>query len=132
MIYSERFWPENAGEFNLLNNRPQDFKPSDRLRSLMKNGNVDSNTFNDIVKNIFHYDVLPSTDLPVLICWFVGSAAVLTEKLSKELAGQICHEVLCSALKISQDQHRPTSVVKYFSLIQNVIVEEIDIRFIEF
>ena len=64
---------------------------------------------------LFHYDVLPSTNVPLLICWFVGSTAIMIEKLSDQFAGQICHEVLCSGLNISSENFEPQCIIKWFS-----------------
>ncbi|CAF5121662.1 unnamed protein product, partial [Rotaria socialis] len=67
----------------------------------------------DIANMLFHYDVLPSTDIPVLICWLVGPTAVAAENLSEQLIGQICHEVLCRYLNIPQEKNQPVQILRY-------------------
>ncbi len=73
---------------------------------------VNPEILQEIIDMIFHYDVLPSTNVPVLICWFAGSAAVMIETLSTQLVGQICHEVLCNYLNIAHEKHQLVHVLK--------------------
>ncbi|CAF3995984.1 unnamed protein product, partial [Rotaria sp. Silwood1] len=56
---------------------------SDGLRQQLHAERVDSDMFKEIVNMLFHFDVLPSTDIPVLIGWLVGPAAVMIENLSE-------------------------------------------------
>ncbi|CAF2812249.1 unnamed protein product [Rotaria sp. Silwood2] len=85
---------------------------SDGLREQLHAERVDTDIFNAIVSMLFHFDVLPSTDIPVLICWFVGPAAIMIENLSEKLVGQICHEVLCNCLNIAQEKYQPVRTLK--------------------
>lgn len=66
-----------------------------------------------IIESIFQYDVPPSTQQPVLLCWFGGEAAVLIEDFDENLIGDICHEVLCFYLNISPKLNLPIRVLKY-------------------
>lgn len=60
-----------------------------------------------IIEGIFHYDVLSSSNIPVLICWFTDSAA--------EITGQICHEFVKHCLNLPPDEHQLVNVFKYDS-----------------
>lgn len=115
LIYKEKFWSDNASSFSLLktNDGRSRFEMSQILKEKLQNERIDSKTYEEIVRMIFRYDVLPSTTLPVLTCWFAGQPAILTEKLSEDLLGQICHEILCSYLQIPWQNGRLTRVVRY-------------------
>lgn len=113
LIYRKKFWRQNASSIALLHTQKQSqFEMSDGLRQQLQAERVDPQAFQSIVQMLFHYDVLPSTDIPVLICWFVGPPAELIEKLSEQLVGQICHEVLCSYMNIAHESHSPVRVLK--------------------
>ncbi|CAF0784118.1 unnamed protein product [Adineta ricciae] len=105
LVYEKSFWPEDVKEMILLHT--QKSLPIPLSESL--NDLTDIRT---IVEAIHRYDVLPSTDTPVLICWFGGPAAVLIENFSNEIIGQICHEVLCYFLNISSKSNLPINIVK--------------------
>ncbi|CAF4838273.1 unnamed protein product, partial [Rotaria magnacalcarata] len=49
-------------------NKDRPFEISDALRQNLQVERVDSQIVQDIANMLFHYDVLPSTDIPVLIC----------------------------------------------------------------
>ena len=113
MIYKKKFWRSNASSIALLHTRKdQSFEMSDALRQQMQAERVDPQMLQELVRMLFQYDVLTSTDQPVLICWFVGSAALLMESLSTQLIGQLCHEVLCSYLNIDQQKYQPVHVLR--------------------
>jgi len=113
LVYKKKFWSKKASSIVLLHtNRQFQFEMSDQLREQLQNERVDPVVFDEIVRMLFHYDVLPSTDIPVLICWFVGPAAIMMEKLSEQLVGQICHEVVCSFLRISWQKYPLDQVVR--------------------
>ncbi|CAF3870832.1 unnamed protein product [Rotaria sordida] len=102
MIYEKLFWPENVGDIILLQAQKQkSIEFSNSLKNLLKTEKIDIQLINTIIEAIHRYVVLPSTNIPILICWFGGPAAVLLEDLSEYIIGQICHEVLCYYLNIS-------------------------------
>ena len=108
-----RFWPEKIREIILLHTEKQlSFELSESLKELLNVENIDSQVVSTIIQSIHRYDVLPSTDTPVLICWFGGPAAVLLEDLSEKLLGQICHEVLGNYLNRSTELNEPIHVLK--------------------
>lgn len=120
LVYKKKFWSKKASSIVLLHtNRQFQFEMSDQLREQLQNERVDPVVFDEIVRMLFHYDVLPSTDIPVLICWFVGPAAIMMEKLSEQLVGQICHEVVCSFLRISWQKYPLDQVVRFFEHISS-------------
>jgi hypothetical protein len=86
MICKNKFWPQNANSIALLHmEKCQSFEISDTLKQQLDMERVDPEILQQIADMIFHYDVLPSTDVPVLICWFAGSVAVMIETLSTQL-----------------------------------------------
>jgi hypothetical protein len=113
MIYEKRFWPEKVKGISLLHTGKQlSFELSESLKELLNVEKIDADVVNTIIEAIYTYDVLPSTDIPVLICWFGGPAAVLLEDLSEKAIGQICHEVLCNCLNISWQSNEPNRILK--------------------
>ena len=114
MIYSQKFWPENINEIILLQTQThQSSELSIACRDLAERERIDAQRIKTIMESIHRYDVLPSTDVPVLVCWFGGSAAVLLEDLSDHLIGQVCHEVLCYYLNVSLTTDGPRRTLKY-------------------
>lgn len=115
LVYKKKFWRKRGSSIALLHtNRQCQFEMSDQLREQLQNERVDPAVFDEIVRMLFHYDALPSTDVPVLICWFVGPAAIMMEKLSEQLVGQICHEVVCGFLRISWQKYPLERVIRFF------------------
>ncbi|CAF1041616.1 unnamed protein product [Rotaria sordida] len=113
MIYKKKFWSRHINSIVLLHTKKDlSFEISDELRQQLQIERVDSDMFKEIVNMLFHYDVLPSTDIPVLICWFVGPTAIMIENLSEKLIGQVCHEVLCNYLNIVQEKYQPVRILK--------------------
>ena len=113
MIYKENFWGKKFSSIVLLHTqKPEAFEMSAWLRERLLAERVDPQIFDEIVHTVFHFDVLPSTKEPILICWFAGPAAVMIEALSDPLAGQICHEVLCSYLGESYKKSPPLQILK--------------------
>jgi hypothetical protein len=113
MIYKKKFWHQKAKGIALLHTeKRQAFQISDTLKQQLNVERVNPEIFQEIVDMIFHYDVLPSTDVPVLICWFAGSTAVTIENLSTQLIGQICHEVLCNYLNVPHEKYQLVDVLK--------------------
>ncbi len=109
MIYEKAIWPKDVYEIIVLHtHKEQRIELSESLNT----EKADVQTVNTIIKAIHRYDVLPSTDVPVLICWFGGLAAVLSENLSEQVIGQICHEVLCNYLDLSPQLNQPNRVLK--------------------
>ena len=104
LVYEKQFWPKNVQEIILLHT-------SDEFISSLDE-EIDPHVLKTIIQSIHRYDVLPSTETPVLICWFGGSAALLLEDLSESLIGRICHQVLCQSLNLSPDLHQPRRVLK--------------------
>lgn len=86
---------------------------SDTLKQLLTAERVPQGTFQEIVRMLFHYDVLPSTRKPVLVCWLAGPAAVMAETLSSHAIGLICHEVLCNYMNVDQKKYRPVQTLRY-------------------
>lgn len=82
------------------------------MKTLIKTENIDDRIVNTIVEAIYRYDELPSTNVPILICWFGGPAAVLLEDLNDSIIGSICHEVLSYYLNLSPDLNQFTRVLK--------------------
>ncbi|CAF4537313.1 unnamed protein product [Rotaria sp. Silwood1] len=113
LIYKKKFWNRHISHIALLHTKKDlSFEMSDGLRQQLHAERVDSDMFKEIVNMLFHFDVLPSTDIPVLIGWLVGPAAVMIENLSEQLVGQICHEVLCHCMNIAQETYQPVRVLK--------------------
>lgn len=114
MIYDKSFWPEDVNEIILLHTEEQQsIELSESIqKELLKNENIDVQTIQMIIQAIHRYDVLPSTDIPVLITWFGGPAALVIEDFSAEIIGQICHEVLCNCLNISSKFNQPIRTLK--------------------
>ena len=113
MVYEKRFWPEDICEMILLHTEKQrSIEFSELLKEMFKNENVDNQVIETILQTIHRYDVLPSTDIPVLITWFGGPAALLLEDLSGNLIGQLCHEILCYYLNISPEFNQPIRIIK--------------------
>ncbi len=113
MVYEKRFWPEDINVIILLqtkNNQSIEF--SETLKEMLKNENMDTEVMKTILQTIHQYDILPSTDVPVLITWFGGPAAILLEDLSEKLIGQICHEVLCYYLNLAPELNQPIRIIK--------------------
>lgn len=114
LIYKKRFWGKKASSIVLLHtDRQSKFDMSDQLREQLAHEHVDPAIFDEIVRMLFHYDVLPSTSIPVLISWFVGPAAIMMEGLSEQLVGQICHEVVCSFLQVPWQKFPLERVLRY-------------------
>ena len=100
-------------EIVLLHTRKNpSFEMSDGLRQQLNAERVNPQMLEEMVQMLFHYDVLPSTDTPVLISWFVGPVAMMMERLDTKLVGQICHEVLCNYLKISPQKYPLVNVFR--------------------
>jgi hypothetical protein len=113
MVYEKRFWSENTDVMILLHiEKKQSIQFSESLNEMLKNENVNTQVIETILQAIHQYDVLPSTDIPVLITWFGGPAALLLEDLSENLIGQICHEVLCYYLNIPSELNQPIRIIK--------------------
>ncbi|CAF5220704.1 unnamed protein product, partial [Rotaria magnacalcarata] len=102
LIYEKRFWPDAVGKIMLLDRQKQkSIEFSDSLKTLIKIEQIDERVVNTIIEAVHRYDELRSTNVPILICWFGGSAAVLIEDINENIIGQICHEVLCYYLNLS-------------------------------
>jgi len=113
LIYKKKFWQESATSIVLWHTRKQQiFEMSDGLRQQLHAERVDPKIIQEIALGLFEYDVLPSTNIPVLICWFSGSAALLIENFNEQIVGQVCHEVLCSYLNVPQANHQPVRILK--------------------
>jgi hypothetical protein len=113
LIYKNRFWSSNASSIVLLHTQASSkIEISDKLQQQLQAEQVDPSMFQEMVRMIYHYDVLPSTNIPVLICWFVGAPAIMIENLSEQLVGQTCHEVLCNHLNIPQEKYPPVRILK--------------------
>jgi hypothetical protein len=113
LIYEKRFWSPESHEIALIHTqKPLRMDFSESLKALLDVEKVDGETLDEIVQAIHQYDVLTSTDVPVLITWFGGPAAVLIENFSPKLIGQLCHEVLCGYLNISADSHPLVNALK--------------------
>ena len=114
VIYSHKFWPENINEIILLQTQThRSSELSIACRDLAERENIDAQTIKTIMESIHRYDVLPSSNVPVLVCWFGGDAAVLLEELSDHLIGQVCHEVLCHYLNVPLTTDGPRRTLKY-------------------
>ncbi|CAF2434571.1 unnamed protein product [Rotaria sp. Silwood2] len=112
-VYEKSFWPDNVGDIILLHAQKQkSIQFSDSLKNLLKTEKIDVQVVNTIIEAIHRYEVLPSTNVPIIICWFGGPAAVLLEDLSEYIIGQICHEVLCYYLNISSKLNKIIRVLK--------------------
>ncbi|CAF1405759.1 unnamed protein product [Adineta steineri] len=110
MIYEKSFWPEENHLIILLHTQKQKLLTlSESLKALLNTKESDIQT---IIEAIHMYEVLSSAEVPVLICWFGGPAALLLENLSEKVIGQICHEVLCNYLNISSELNQPKHVLK--------------------
>jgi len=113
MVYETMFWPEDICDIILLHtDKQQAIELSESLKELLNNEKVNIQIVKTIIEAIHRYDVLPSTDIPVLITWFGGQAALLIEDLSEIIVGQICHEVLCHYLNISSELNKPIRILK--------------------
>lgn len=113
MVYKKKFWrPDATGIVVLHTEKRPLLEISDRLRQYLTAERVDLNMVQEIAQSLYHYDVLPSTDIPVLVCWFSGPAALMIENLSTELVGQICHEVLCRYLDVAHTNYQPVQLLK--------------------
>jgi hypothetical protein len=113
MVYEKRFWSEDTDVMILLHiEKKQSIQFSESLNEMFKNENVNTQIIETILQAIHQYDVLPSTDIPVLITWFGGPAALLLEDLSENLIGQICHEVLCYYSNIPSELNQPIRIIK--------------------
>ena len=113
LIYKKRFWRSKTSSIVLLHTQKRNnIRFSESLRTKFNEENVQSELVDAIIEMLFHYDVLPSSSIPVLICWFVGPSAIEMERLSDGLVGQLCHEVLCNYLNISPESHPLDQVVK--------------------
>jgi hypothetical protein len=113
MVYEKSIWPENICEIVILRtDKQRSIELSESLKDMFKHENVDNQVIETIIQTIHRYDVLPSTDIPVLISWFGGPAALLLEDLSENLLGQLCHEVLCYYLNISSESNQPIRIIK--------------------
>ena len=113
LVYEKQFWPKDISEIFLLHIEKQsveDFAKS--LKEIFQNETIDIEMIRIIIEAIHRYDVLPSTDTPVLITWFGGPAAVLIEDFHSDLIGQICHRVLCHSLNISPGLNQPIRTLK--------------------
>lgn len=113
MVYDKNFWPEDIYDIILLHTeKEQSIELSESLKEILNNEKIDLQIIKTIIEAIHRYDVLPSTDIPVLISWFGGPAALLIEDLSEMIIGQICHEVLCHYLDISSELNQPIRIIK--------------------
>ena len=113
MIYEKSFWPANVDEILLLHTqKPSRIEFSQSLKTLLDSEKIDVQTVQTIAQAIHRYDVLTSTDVPVLVSWFGGPAAVLIEDFSERFIAQICHEVLCAYLNLPADLHPPVKALK--------------------
>ncbi|UJR27003.1 hypothetical protein I4U23_008308 [Adineta vaga] len=113
LIYEKRFWPENVKEIIVLHTEKQPIIDlSNLLKELLDSTNIDVQTIRIIIEGIHRYDILPSTDTPILLCWFGGQSAVLVENFSEKVIGQICHEVLCYHLTISSKLNPIINILK--------------------
>ncbi|CAF1271176.1 unnamed protein product [Adineta steineri] len=110
MVYEKSFWPEDNYLIILLHTQKQKLLTLvESLKALLNTKETDIQT---IIEAIHMYEVLSSAEVPVLICWFGGPAALLLENLSEKVIGQICHEVLCNYLNISSELNQPKHVLK--------------------
>ncbi|CAF1377521.1 unnamed protein product [Adineta steineri] len=106
LIYTNKFWRENADSIKLLHTRKhQIFEMSDMLRQQLHDERIDPNVVQEIAHELSYCGVLPSTNIPVLICWFAGPIALIIENLNEQIVGQICHETICSYLKVDQNSY---------------------------
>lgn len=105
LVYEKAFWPKDILEIIVLNTMKDHL--SDSFDKYKQNPRL-----RKIIESIFQYDVPPSTQQPVLLCWFGGEAAVLIEDFDENLIGDICHEVLCFYLNISPKLNLPIRVLK--------------------
>ncbi|CAF1341824.1 unnamed protein product [Rotaria magnacalcarata] len=113
LIYEKRFWPDAVGKIMLLDRQKQkSIEFSDSLKTLIKIEQIDERVVNTIIEAVHRYDELRSTNVPILICWFGGSAAVLIEDINENIIGQICHEVLCYYLNLSSKLNKLNRVLK--------------------
>lgn len=85
---------------------------SQTIKQILNDDKIDVKIIEDIIESIHRYDVLPSIDTPVLICWFGGPGALLIEDLNESIVGQICHEVLSYYLNISSKLNQPNRILK--------------------
>ena len=114
ITYEKRFWAEDIGQMILLHTeKHKPIELSTSLKELFNKEKIDSATVNTIIEAIHRYDVLPSTNVPTLICWLTGSAALLTEDLGEQVVGQLCHEVLCDYMNVSSKLSPIIQVLKY-------------------
>ncbi|UJR16788.1 hypothetical protein I4U23_003687 [Adineta vaga] len=113
LIYKTKFWKQHSTSIVMLHTQKnQSFQMSTLLRQQLDAEQVTSEIVHEIVQMLFHYDILLSTNIPVLICWFVGPAAINMERISSSTLGQICHEVLCNYLNIDHIEHQPIHILK--------------------
>ncbi|CAF1140308.1 unnamed protein product [Adineta ricciae] len=113
LIYKKKFWRQSANSIILLHTQENHlFEMSDTLRQLLSNGSIDPSVVQEVAHGLSYCDVLPCTDIPVLVCWFGGPAAITIENFTEQFIGQICHETICSYLKIDQDRYPPVRVLK--------------------
>jgi hypothetical protein len=113
LVYDKSFWPEDINDIILLNTeKEQSIELSESLKNILNNEKIDAQIIKTIIEAIHRYDVLPSTDVPVLISWFGGPAALLIEDLSEIIIGQICHEILCHYLDIPLELNQPIRIIK--------------------
>ncbi|UJR19656.1 hypothetical protein I4U23_022791 [Adineta vaga] len=113
LVYKKKFWRQSANSIILLHTRKnQLFEMSDKLGQLLSGIQVDPNIAQEIAHGLSYCDVLPSTNIPVLVCWFGGPAAIMIENINEQAIGQICHEIICSYLKIDQERYQPIRTLK--------------------
>lgn len=105
LVYKKAFWSSDISEILVLNTIKE--RLSDAFEKYKQNPDI-----RKIIESIFQFDVIPSTKVPVLLCWFGGEAALLIEDFDENLVGAICHEVLCFYLNVSPEHNRPIRVLK--------------------
>lgn len=108
-MYEQPFWSPETKHIVLLHTKDLS---AIQWSDLIKSKQINDETLKMFVRAIHRYDVLSSTKIPILICWFGGEAAVRLEEFSDEFIGQISHEVLCFYLGVDADVHRPKSFFK--------------------
>lgn len=113
MVYEKRLWPKDIWEIILLHTKHEQLIELSRsIKDILNDEKIDLEVIKTIVEGIHKYSILPSTDIPVLICWFGGSGALLIEDLNENILGQICHGVLCHYLNISSKLNQPIRIIK--------------------
>ena len=113
MVYEKPLWPKSVSEIFLVHpDKESIIDLASSLKKIFVDEKIDMEIIRQIVAAIHRYDVLPSTETPVLITWFGGPAAMLIEDFPVQIIGQICHRVLCHSLNISAESNQPIRTLK--------------------